>query len=329
MKKTKEASMTELTKESLLLRSVYLFYREKMNIQTIGRKLGISRFRVSRYLKEAEEKGIVKIEIHDDDLSYESLACELEAKYQVGKVIIVPVTSTMDEDLVRKMVGEKCVELLGSAGEDIAIGITWGRTIAHMAESISENAIRVRRIVEMTGGLGMINVDIPTNTLASMFAKKLLTHCYQMSSPIIVSSAEIGESLKLDKSIRTTLDMSKESDIAICGIAPLNTNSMLYRAGFIDEKDLASLKKKGAVGSILGRFYDKDGREIDSEFKARAISIDLDDFRKIPERIFLAGGWNKTECIRGLLRGGLISTIIMDSITASELVCDPTKKEKQ
>ena len=29
------------------------------------------------------------------------------------------------------------------------------------------------------------------------------------------------ESLKLDKSIRTTLDMSKESDIAICGIAPL------------------------------------------------------------------------------------------------------------
>ncbi len=101
--------MTELNKESLLLRSVYLFYREKMNIQTIGKKLGISRFRVSRYLKEAEEKGIVKIEINDDNLLYESLACELEEKFNIGKVIIVPVTTTMEEDLVRKIVGGKCV----------------------------------------------------------------------------------------------------------------------------------------------------------------------------------------------------------------------------
>ena len=83
------------------------------------------------------------------------------------------------------------------------------------------------------------------------------------------------------------------------------------------------------IGCGITCRHDKDGQEIDSEFKARAISIDLDDFRKIPERIFLAGGWNKTECIRGLLRGGLISTIIMDSITASELVGDPAKKEKQ
>ena len=81
MKKLVTNSLTELDKESLLLRSVYLFYNDKMNIQTIGHKLGISRFRVSRYLKEAEEKGIVKIEITNDKLFYESLACELQKKY--------------------------------------------------------------------------------------------------------------------------------------------------------------------------------------------------------------------------------------------------------
>lgn len=320
--------MTELNKESLLLRSVYLFYRERMNIHTIGKRLGISRFRVSRYLKEAEEKGIVKIEINDDNLFYESLACEIEKKFGIGKVIIVPVTASMEEDLVRKMVGEKCVELLGNAGEDISIGITWGRTIAHMVESIPDNKLRARKIVELTGGLGMINSDLPTSALASMFAKKLLAFCYQMSSPIIVSNVEIGKSLKSDKSIRTTLDMSKESDIAICGIATLAKSSMLYRAGMIDEYDLAGLKEKGAVGSILGRFYDRDGREIDSEFRERAISIEFDDFRKIPERVFLAGGWKKTECIRGLLAGGLVSTIIMDNITASELASGDDEKEE-
>ena len=318
MRRLATNTITELDKESLLLRSVYLFYNDKMNIQTIGRKLGISRFRVSRYLKEAEEKGVVKIEINDDKIFYESLACELQEKYKVGRVIIVPVTATMDEELVRKMVGQKCAELLSSVTQEFTIGITWGRTIALMIESISESGLKVRRIAELTGGGGLINAGIPTNAPA-IFAKKLLTHCYQMPSPIIVSSVEIGRSLKLDKSIRTALEMSKTSDIAICGISTLDENSMLFRAGFIDEDDLASLKAKGAVGSILGRFFDKDGQEIDSEFKERVISIDFEDFRKIPERIFLAGGWGKAECIRGLLRGGLVSTIITNNITASEL----------
>jgi len=318
MKKLASNTLTELDKESLLLRCVYLFYNDKTSMQTIGHKLGISRFRVSRYLKEAEEKGIVKIEINDDKLVYESLACELQEKCGVGRVIIVPVTITMEEDLVRKMVGQKGAELLTSARQDFTIGITWGRTIAHMIESISESGLKVRRIVELTGGPGLIDAGMPTNTLAT-FARKLLTHCYQMPSPIIVSSVEIGRSLKLDKSIRTTLEMSKTSEIAICGIAMLDKSSMLFRAGFIDEDDLASLKAKGAVGSVLGRFFDKDGQEIDSEFKERVIAIGFDEFRQIPERIFLAGGWGKAECIRGLLRGGLASTIITDNITASEL----------
>jgi DNA-binding transcriptional regulator LsrR (DeoR family) len=318
MQKLVANPLTELDRESLLLRCAHLFYNDKMNIQTIGTKLGISRFRVSRYLREAEEKGIVKIEINDDKLIYESLACDLQKKYGVGRVIIVPVTATMDEDLVRKMVGQKCAELLASVRQDFTIGITWGRTIAHMTESVPESGLKVRRVAELTGGPGLIDAGIPTNTLA-MFARKLLTHCYQMPSPIIVSSVEIGRSLKQDRSIRTTLEMSKTSEIAICGIATLDNRSMLFRAGFIDEADLAYLKAKGAVGSILGRFFDKDGQEIDSEFKERVISVDFEDFRKIPERIILAGGWGKAECIRGLLRGGLVSTIITDNITASAL----------
>jgi deoxyribonucleoside regulator len=318
MKKMASSTLTELDKESLLLRCVYLFYKDKTSMQTIGHKLGISRFRVSRYLKEAEEKRIVKIEINDDKLIYESLACDLQKKYGVGRVIIVPVTATMDEDLIRKMVGQKGAELLASARQDFTIGITWGRTIALMIESISESGLKVRRIAELTGGPGLVDAGMPTNTLA-VFAKKLLTHCYQMPSPIIVSSVEIGRSLKLDKSIRTTLEMSKTSEIAICGISTLDKGSMLFRTGFIDEDDLTDLKEKGAVGSILGRFFDKDGQEIDSELKERVISIDFEDFRKIPERIILAGGWGKAECIRGLLRGGLVSTIITDNITASAL----------
>lgn len=319
MKKHATATVTELDKDSLLLRSVYLFYKDKMHILSIGRTLGISRFRVSRYLKEAEERGIVKIEINDDNLRYENLACEIQEQFGIAKAIVVPVTPGIEADLVRKMVGRKCGDLLARARLDVSIGITWGRTIAQMIDNISNGALRVRRIVELTGGPGLVNSDIPTNTLA-VFAKKLPAHLYQMPSPILVSSADIGRSLKSDKSIRTTLDACKSVDMAICGATNIDSNSMLYRTGFIDDKDCKYLKSMGAVGSIIGRFFDKNGQEIDTEFKERVISIDFDDFRKIPERIVLAGGWGKAECIRGLLRGGFASTIILDSITAADLL---------
>lgn len=51
----------------------------------------------------------------------------------------------MDEDLVRKMVGQKSGELLASVRQDFTIGITWGRTIAHMIESISGSGLKVRK----------------------------------------------------------------------------------------------------------------------------------------------------------------------------------------
>ncbi len=59
--------MSILSKDSLISRSVYLYYRENLNIQEISDRLGISRFRVSRYLKEAEETGMVTIQINDRD----------------------------------------------------------------------------------------------------------------------------------------------------------------------------------------------------------------------------------------------------------------------
>ena len=270
--------MAELSKDALILRSVYLFYREKMNIQTIAQRLGISRFRVSRYLKEAEDSGIVTVQINDSNLYYESLALELETKYKIKRIIIVPVSESMDSNGIRKMIAGKGGELLKDVTPDTSIGITWGRTIAYMVESLPNNNIKARQISELTGGLGIINADLPTSALASLFAKRFMAYCYQLSAPIIVSNAAIARTLLSDDSIRKTLEISRMSDIAICGIATLTADSMLYDAGLVNDRDLIGLREQGAVGSIIGRFYDSQGREVNSEFKERAIAIDFQDY---------------------------------------------------
>ena len=60
--------------------------------------------------------------------------------------------------------------------------------------------------------------------------------------------------------------------------------------------------------------------EIFEKVTVESLWLDFQDYLKIPERIVLAGGWKKQECLRGILRGGLATTIVMDNITASDLL---------
>jgi deoxyribonucleoside regulator len=312
--------MSILSKDSLISRSVYLYYRENLNIQEISDRLGISRFRVSRYLKEAEETGMVTIQINDRDMHYDALACMLEKKYSVKRVVLVPVDRHEDNDTLRRRVGAKGAQLMQNIPSGASVGITLGRTMAYMVEALPKTTTKLAYVSELTGGLGFVLSEYPSSALASLFAKKFFSYCYQLSAPIIVSDCEIAQSLCSDNSIAKTLEMSRQCDIAICGVTPFNKDSMLTRSGVMNDRDLRSIQERGGVGSIIGRFFDKDGKELDTEFKNRAIAIKMEEFLRIPERMILAGGWNKIEAIEGVLRGQLATTIVMDDFTANELL---------
>jgi phosphoenolpyruvate---glycerone phosphotransferase subunit DhaK len=311
--------MTELEKDSLLLRAVYLYYKEGVNIQTIADRLGVSRFRVSRYLKEAEEKGIVEIRINDANIHFERLALAIETQYDVHRIVIVPVSEDMGPGLSRRMVGGRGAEIIRGVTEEMSIGISWGRTIAYMVESMPANKFRAKQICELTGGLGVIQAGLPTTALASLFAQKLFAYCYQMQAPLIVSNAEIARQMLSDVTIQTTLEAGRLCDLALFGVASLWPDSMLHRSGLLTMDELESLSEQGAVGSILGRFLDADGHELKSEYSERSISISLSEFMKIPERVLLAGGEGKAEAVSAMLKSGLATTVVMDNQTAQKV----------
>lgn len=314
--------MPQLDKNSILLRCAYLRYRKKLQIQDISRRLEISRFRVSRYLREAEERGIVEIRINDLPNGGNTLAGEIERKFGARRVEIVPVSRYTDSTLSKKVIGEKGAELLTGSPREISIGISWGRTIAYMVEELPDASIKASRISELTGGLGMIGVDLPTSALASLFAKKTGAACYQMPGPIIAGNSEVASNLLADDSLDRTLESARTCDLAVCGLAPLNRDSLLHLAGLLTEDEFDELRSMGAVGSVIGRFFDRNGNEITSRYSKRAIAVELDDFRRIPERIILVGGRGKTACAAGALAGNLATTYVMDDITAAELLRD-------
>ena len=86
------------------------------------------------------------------------------------------------------------------------------------------------------------------------------------------------------------------------------------------------LTSVGAVGDVLGRFLDAEGRSIDHPIDSRTIGVDLDTVRSIPEKILAAAGKHKVAIIRAAARRGLVDTLITDDVTA-ELILSQTAKE--
>ena len=78
--------------------------------------------------------------------------------------------------------------------------------------------------------------------------------------------------------------------------------------------------KRQVVGNICGNFYDETGAIIETLADKRRISISLQDLKKIPLVIGVAGGKNKFLPILGALKGRFIQALITDDLTAQLLI---------
>jgi DNA-binding transcriptional regulator LsrR (DeoR family) len=108
--------------------------------------------------------------------------------------------------------------------------------------------------------------------------------------------------------------------MAIVGIGSLNSYSISVRdETILTQADLDEAVANGAVGDLVNRFIDSNGRPVQAELNERIIGIDLDHLRQIPRVVGVAGGINKIEPIQAALRGKLIDVLITDQATAESL----------
>src|SRR5699024_1681994 len=102
----------------------------------------------------------------------------------------------------------------------------------------------------------------------------------------------ILEALKTDFKINHTLEILKKLDILIFGIG--RADIMAEKRGLSQEiKDF--LKEKSAVAEAFGYYFDKDGNVI---YRSSSVGISIEDFKKIPYVVAVAGGSNKAQAIR-------------------------------
>ena len=123
-----------------------------------------------------------------------------------------------------------------------------------------------------------------------------------------------------DPYVRGVIELFDEVTLAFVGIGAIEPSPLLASSGNVfSPEELGVLRQHGAVGDVLARFFDNQGRPIDTPLNNRVIGMGLDQLKRVRRSVGVAGGRRKLEAIRGALLGGLINVLITDRFTAEAL----------
>ena len=173
-------------------------------------------------------------------------------------------------------------------------------------------------------GLGAVvdpSRDTHSSELARRMAHFLGGRAIPLPAPGIAGNRAARNAFLRDDHIGKVLQAARTADIAFVGIGAPRQESILVREGSIVKwEELEALKARGAVGDLNLRYFDAQGHEISSELDDRVVGLSLEDFRRIPHVVGLAGGADKLEAIRGALQGKLVDVLVTDHVTAQRLL---------
>jgi DNA-binding transcriptional regulator LsrR (DeoR family) len=121
--------------------------------------------------------------------------------------------------------------------------------------------------------------------------------------------------------VQETLISGRNADAVILGIgAHVAEASGLIWTGYLNQKELAFLQARGAVGHMCAQHYDAEGNVLDVEINQRVISIGIQALRNIKTVIAVAGSREKALAILGALRGQYLDVLITDEPAAQEVL---------
>lgn len=300
-----------------------LYYVDNLPQKEIARMISVSQAKVCRLLRLARELGVVRISVD----AFPSRATELEEKLcaacSLQRAVVIrnfpseqAFPSGLSDGPSHHVVYFGAPVLAEMIHPGQVIGLTSSRTLTelvrHLGSFCSPKGLRV---VQLMGNIGETPREHDAYELSRKVADTFSGTLYTLNAPILMDNPQICRDFKGMGQVKSVWRLFDEMDVALVGIGCLR-HSTLFDRGVLGEKDLASLRKKGGVGEMCGRFYNAYGQECDSDLRDRTISMPLEKLREVPLVIGATAGADRAEAVVVAARSGLINMLIIDEAGA-------------
>lgn len=304
---------------SLAIRAVWLHYAGGLTQAEVARRLGVPSVKAHRMIARAVADGVVKVTIDGGIVECVELEARLVARYGLRSCEVAP-------DLGEPGLPLRALGVAGAgylrreieSGAHRVIGLGHGRTLAAAMQQLPRTDARGLRFVSLLGGLTR-NYGANPYDVMHRLAEKTGAQAYVIPAPFFANTAEDREVLLAQRGVRDVVDLAERADFKFVGIGTVEPDAQLVSSGMIEPGEIEDIAAQGGVAEMLGRFFDAQGRELETALTARTVAISLAG-PGASGIVAVAGGAEKVAAIRAVLTSRRLAGLITDEPTALALL---------
>ncbi len=301
-----------------LHRVATLYYVQEETMQAIAARHGVSRSTVSRQLKEARDRGIVRISVLDQ-AETGSVARELGERFGV-RVSVVSVRETASDGhrllQVARVAGRMLSEWFTSG---MTMGVAWGTTMSAVMDNLVPKPTRGSRVVQLNGAVHSASTEIQfVSDLLAGACNAFEARPVFFPVPAFFDEPATRAAVWRERSIARVVEVQRSCDLVVFGVGAWQgqITSQVYAGGFLGEDDMAALHAARAVGDVCTTFLREDGTYADIPLNARATGPTPAQLARMPRRLCVAAGAGRVPILLGALRAGVATDVVVDEQTA-------------
>jgi DNA-binding transcriptional regulator LsrR (DeoR family) len=306
----------------MIARVARMYYEWDMRQSEIAKQLDLSQATVSRLIGRSKEEGIIRISVNIPNGVHTELEETLVKKFGLRDAIVVDSLEDNEKMIQRDLGTSAAYYLESSIRPNEVIGISsWSATLLALVDTLHLSPRKPGvKVVQILGGVGNPAVEAHATRLTSRMAQLVNGEAVYLPVPGVLGTEAARDVLMTDEFVQSALKLFDHVTTALVGIGAIDPSPLLAQSGNIfSPQELDLLSQQKAVGDILLRFFDENGKLVETGLEKRVISMSLEQLSKVSRAVGVAGSSRKYAAILGALRGRWINILITDHFTANRL----------
>ncbi|WP_194793249.1 sugar-binding transcriptional regulator [Raineyella fluvialis] len=299
----------------LMVRAAWLYYRDGLTQAQVAKRLFVSRQTVGRLLEAALEQGIVRIEIEPGHMAAMHLASEARSALRLEDAVVVPADAA-DVPFARRnerVAAAAAAYLRRFLHPGVVVGVGWGDTVARVLGMLTEESLDGVTIASASGWIQQFTESLAASSV-------LAKHLKLVPAPMVASSPEAAQMFMKEDAVRDALSCAEQAGVTLSSVGSATPAASAVRSGLVSDDDVARFAAMGAVGDMMGEWFDSRGRPLRGATSDRRIGIALERLRSLPNVIVVAAGLDKAEALLAAIRAGYVKVLVTDEPTVLELL---------
>jgi len=300
-------------------KAAWLYFIGGRTQDDIAKQLDLSRQAVQRLVSLAVSEKLIKFRMDHPIASCMAIADRIVDRFELEFCDVTPTDMASPGSIAGIAVATALrMNRLLFAKTPTIIAVGTGRTLRAAVDEMDMFDRPQHKVISLVGNMAADGHASPYE-VAMRLADKIGAQRYPMPAPVLTETVEEREALQGQRSFTILRELRAEARASFVGIGELTWQSPLHKDGFVNDTEIASLIEDGAVGEIVGWPFDAAGRPIETTIYDRVASLELE---RPPKRLTVVVGCgpHKIEPLKAALAGGLLSALITDETTASELL---------